>query len=74
MIQIAMVILSILLLSFPSSVPLQYLNSVEVETSSDLHNIRDLYAHRGNQRRNSKLLIDPTGQSFNHYLQKLLMG
>ena len=65
MILIAVVILSILLLSFPSSDPLQYFNSVELETSSDLHNIRDPYAHGGNRRRNSKLLaarllVDPT--------------
>ena len=65
MILIAVVILSILLLRFPSSVTLQYLNGVEVETSSDLHNIRDPYAHGGNRRRNSKLLaarplVDPT--------------
>lgn len=60
LILIAIVILCIPLLSFPSNVPSQYLSSAEVEATSSLQNVRKMSRHRGNLRRNSKVLENPT--------------
>ena len=61
LILIAVIILCIALLSFPSSMPSQYLSSAEVEASSSgLHNVRNPSRHRANRIRNNKVLVNPT--------------